>query len=308
MTLIALHTDKKRARIMTDTWGYSFDCTMSVTSKHTVIPHLDMAVAAQGSTGFHSLWLGRSLALARQVATFDEFTSASPDALRAAWAEMTSYVAAENAAEGARATIGKSVIFHVGYSAERDSFTAFAHASEQDFQPIDLTDTPYIQPTPLDVRPGPVEGPRLRRHFEANGLSTEPLDALEQGPLLAAPRNRTEWVELAKKVRVDRGEADLWSGFRTFVGGDVHLTTLVQGASETKRIHHYADDTASLRKVFAGTMHPMAQNGPCVCDSGRSYIDCCLGEGHNGRPCPCGSPYQFEDCCSVLAGNAVPVH
>jgi hypothetical protein len=309
MTLIAFHTEEKRARIMSDSWGYTFNLKMSTTSKHTVLPHLDMAIAAQGSTTFQSLWLGRATLLAQRVSNFDEFLAEAPAELRTVWAELGRDVEDENHRFGAKASVANSVIFHIGYSAQRRRFVAWAYASEQGFNPIDLTDVPYVQPTPVSSRPGPVEGPRLRAHFAHNGISAERLDQLDDLPPLPAPRNRTDWVELAKRVRVDRAECDLWSGLHTNVGGDVHLTTLTPGSAETKRVHHFPDDTESLQRVFAGTLHPISQAGPCaLCNSGRRYVDCCLAESYNGRPCPCGGPDPFERCCSILADvNAATV-
>lgn len=310
MTLIAFHTDRKRARIMTDTWGYTFDLSMRATSKHTVIPHFDMAVAVQGSTGFHAEWVARLLRQATDEGTpdFDALNADTPALLRKLWADFAQAIERTNADEGARGSMADTVVFHIGYSTSAASYVAHAYASEQNFEPIDLTGQAYAMPTPSTVRPGPIEGPRLRRHFAANQLLSDVLETLEAQPPLTAPRNRHEWVALAERIRKDRSECDLWSGFKTYVGGDLHMTTLTPGSAETKRLHTFDSSTETLRRIFAGSMHPLSQNGPCAwCDSGERYIECCLGDWNNGKPCPCGSPDNFEDCCSVNSSNA-PAH
>ena len=140
MTLIALHAEKHRATVMTDTWGYRFDLTMSATSKHVAFPHLGMIIAAQGSTGFQGTWLAETLLISHDTPTFDQFLEATPAALRRLWTRMSEDVEAENRDLGARATVAKTVIFQVGRSAELDRYVAYAYASEQNFEPIDLTE------------------------------------------------------------------------------------------------------------------------------------------------------------------------
>lgn len=306
MTLIAIRADKDSARVMTDSWGYTFGLTINHTSKQTSVPHLDAAIVAQGSTTFQALWLAHGHELAGEVATFDEFLAATPERLRTVWTRLTGRVRAENDADGARAEVANSTIFHVGYSTARRSFVAVAFASEHDFASIDLGTSLYVQPTPLNLPPGPVEAGRLERSFARAGLDRRPLEQLaaQPAPRSVGPVDVKEWVALARRVRADRSECDLWSGFKTYVGGDVHLTSLSRGQATTRRIHRFADSADTLRRIFAGSLHPIAQAGPCPCESGRRYVDCCLGANYDGRHCPCGSPANFEECCSI-ASHAV---
>lgn len=305
MTLIAVHADTKRAQIMTDSWGYTFTLTMSTTSKQTVLPDLGMALAVQGSTTFQAEWLARAHVLAGRVANFDAFLDAAPDELRDGWAALAEHVEGINSRTGGTSTPAKSTIFHVGYSDRAGRFVAWVYASEQNFTPIDITDRPYVMPTPLNAAPGPVEAPRLVRHFERNGFPDDDLESLQHMAPLPAPRSKSEWIQLAKQVRRDRAECDIMTGFKTLVGGDVHLTTLEPGRSRTEVIHTYADDNESLARVFAGSLHPMSQHAACAgCDSGRPFVECCLGETHNGRLCPCDSGANFEDCCSVYSATS----
>lgn len=99
---------------------------------------------------------------------------------------------------------------------------------------------------------------------------------------------------------------DINSGFKTIVGGDVHYTVIRRGSWSIKRIHTFNDSGAEFARMVEGTLHPLSQNAPCRCDSGRRYIDRCLA-GMLDQACPCGSGQAFRSCCSIDARHTTAV-
>lgn len=141
----------------------------------------------------------------------------------------------------------------------------------------------------------------MRRHFLLNGLD---VTALGQAPTgeNPAPGNTEAWEALARSVRRDRALAPIASGLKWVVGGDVLLTTIERDSSTTERLLTFGD--AGEGVPGDGRRHPAPDGtgGPCVCDSGKRLIDCCVQLA--GHQCPCGSGRAFDDCCSIDAGVA----
>ncbi|MDP9430532.1 MAG: SEC-C metal-binding domain-containing protein [Actinomycetota bacterium] len=96
--------------------------------------------------------------------------------------------------------------------------------------------------------------------------------------------------------------ADLYSGFKTYVGGDVIHTTLRRGESSSRRVHRFNDSGPEFARMMAGSLHPVSQAAACDCGSGRSFVDCCLAQIAD-EPCPCQSGARFAACCSIAAAG-----
>ncbi len=235
MTLIAFHAQPDRADIITDTLSYTRTARhLGHTSKVTLMPHLDAAVMTQGSTDFAKAWTAEALTAA-EAADFDEFAERVGEALPVLWRRLPGV---GDDCERGRAN---SAVFVVGYSPRRRSFTAHGWASDFAFRRMDL-DGLHVMPSPLGVRPSELELRRLGRHFDVYFGDTAPVDRLRRLPPPAAPGSDAGWVELAKTVRADRALADLYSGFKTYVGGSVIHTRLTVGAATQRRVHTF-DDT-----------------------------------------------------------------
>lgn len=304
MTMIAFAAHRDRAEIITDTVTYTHTATrMGHTSKVMLLPHLDAAMLAQGSTGFERRWHGQALYLAQHAADFDDFIREAPEHLRYVWERMAAFTEAENAEHGRSASVANSVVFLIGYSAERQAFKAYGYASDFDFKPMDLEGL-YVMPSPLDRRPGDLELHRLRGHLPAvlGDQAPQAVAALAKLPAPSVPRRPAEWVELAKAVRRDRAMADIYSGLKTYVGGDVIHTVLRRGEATSRRVHRFNDAGAEFARMMAGSLHPVSQAGACDCGSGRRFVDCCLAEIAD-EPCPCQSGKVFAACCSITAGD-----
>lgn len=302
MTLIAFAARRDRAEIITDTRTYNHVATqMGHTSKVMLLPHLDAAMLAQGSTGFERRWHMQALYLAQKTADFDDFTRQAPEHLAYVWREMSEDLDAENIGHGRTASIANSVVFLIGYSPEHQTFKAYGYASDFDFEPMDLAGL-YVMPSPLDSRPGDLELHRLRAHLEAvhGAEGAQVVNTLAQQRPRPVPRRVEQWVDLAKAVRRDRALADLYSGFKTYVGGDVIHTTLRVGEAANRQIHRFNDSGAEFARMMAGSLHPVSQLAACDCGSGDRYVDCCLAAIAE-EPCPCQSGTTFAHCCSVDA-------
>ena len=305
MTLIAFAASRGRAEIITDTRTYTHTATrMGHTSKVMLLPHLDAAVMDQGSTGFGKQWRFEAMNLSQVATDFDDLHRRTPAAAAAVWERMTGDLAAENRQHGTSATLANSVVFHVGYSPERESFKAYGYASDFGFEPMDLAGL-YVMPSPLSVRPGDLELHRLRNHLSAIGGAegAATADALGQLPAPTVPRGPADWVALAKAVRQDRSLADIYSGFKTYIGGDVFHVSLRQGEATTRRIHRFTDSGPEFAQMMAGSLHPVSQAAPCDCGSGNRYVDCCLVPSLD-KPCICRSGANLRDCCSILAADS----
>lgn len=153
-------------------------------------------------------------------------------------------------------------------------------------------------PSPFNVRPGPIELHRLKRHFMTNFGDASPVERLRGLDPPEPPNNLRGWVRLAKAVRRDRGLCHLYSGFKTYIGGDVIHTRLERATVTQERVHTFDDAGDEFRQMMAYSFHPLGQLGPCQCDSGHRLAECCLTEIFDAA-CPCGSSASFRDCCRV---------
>ncbi len=301
MTLLAIHADATRAQIMTDTRSADhIGRTWSRGTKFFHLAHLDAGLVTQGSSSFGNratLLLGSDSGFS---GTFDDLLSSTPAALRRAWSRLSGEVTDENAEHGSTVALADSVVFLAGYSDAAQGFVAVGFASDHDFEPRPVSGL-HVQPSPFHLAPSTLELERLRRHFRLNGLDVTALGQTKTGEN-PAPDTTEAWEALARAVRRDRALAPIASGLKWVVGGDVLLTTIERGSSTTERLLTFGDAGEEFREMVAGTLHPMGQAGPCVCDSGKRLIDCCVQL--TGQQCPCGSGRIFGDCCSIDAGVA----
>jgi len=294
VTLIAFSANKNRADILTDTWAYSRDGRrMGNSSKVHSIPHLDMAHATQGSCEFEALWNFGATALALHVGGFDDFAAEVGSCLREAWNDIDS--------------LDPSTVFVIGYSPEASRFRAYQFASDSDFDRQDL-EAPFIIPAPTDIRPSELEFAHIKGSFTGARDETEILAVLEdwhQKPGLIAPTTVKGWVQLGKHARESRAMVPASTRLKVFVAGDLFHAVLKRGEFTTSRVHTFNDSGPEFAQLVAGTLHPVSQYGPCSCDSGRAYIDCCL-EPYATQSCTCGSGKPFQACCSVRAEQSSP--
>lgn len=293
MTLIAFSTGKNRADILTDTSAYTHGGRdLFKSSKVYPIPHLDMAYATQGDCLFAAAYRFNADALSRDTATFDDFAQEATPLLRASWEGITPNPATE-----------PSAVFLLGYSPHAGRFRAYQFDSDSDFERVDL-EAPFIIPTPFDTRLSGLEHTRLQYRF-SDGNHPGMLAAIEDWqhkPALVPPTTAKGWVALGKHARASRALAPNSTGMKVFVAGDLFHTVLKRGESRTTRVHTFNDSGPEFAQIVAGTLHPLSQNGPCPCDSGRAYIDCCLAP-YATQSCTCGSGQLFAACCSVRASE-----
>jgi len=295
MTLIAFSTNNNRADILTDTWAYSHGGRyISRESKVYPIPHLDMAYTSQGDCEFRLQGSLLATALAMDTPTFDDFTQEARPLFQEAWKTVAE-----------RPAIEPSVVFVIGYSPDAGRFRAYQFASDSDFERRDV-DAPFIIPTPFDTQPSELEWARLEDFFGANSSSFAALQSWHQRPALVAPTTVKGWVQLGKHARASRAMVSARTGAKVFVAGDLFHTVLKRGEFRTSRVHTFNDSGPEFAQLVAGTLHPVSQYGPCTCDSGRPYIDCCLAP-YATQPCTCGSGKPFQACCSVRAEVSTPI-
>lgn len=154
-------------------------------------------------------------------------------------------------------------VFHVGYSLRRRRFAAFAYASEDGFQPTDLTDHAFFA-MPCPTAP------------------TSP------------PETVDEWIALGQAVQDDYALAPKMTDLKVIIGGDLIHTRLEIGQSAHRRVHRFPDDVPAFRRMMVGSHHWTGQLGPCPCGSGQPFVACHL-RWHAG-PCACDSGRDFADC------------
>lgn len=297
MTLIAVHADTDRAGILTDTLSYTVTARrLRRASKVFAVPHLDAAVLTHGDAELSNYWAVHASLRAGKT-TFDDLTDAAPDALRELWRERTMMAEHRNALHGGNRPVPRSIALAVGYSDRAGSFRALAHSSDDDFRQVELQGL-WVMPSPLDIRPSRIEQQRLEQTFRERFDDDRPVRALRSRPRPVPPATADEWADLARTVRQQRALADLYSGLKMYVGGDALLTTLERGQQSTRRLFSFDDDGPEYAEMMAGSLHPAGQLGPCGCESGARFVDCCLTQIADD-PCPCGNGATFAACCRV---------
>jgi hypothetical protein len=300
MTLIGFAAREDRADIITDTLTYTRVARyFSRTTKVLLLPHLDGALMTQGSTQFGYQWYIEALTNSARATSMDDFNAAAPQGLRDTWDRMQGHVRSQHEQYGATQTLAASVIFHVGWSDQAGGFTAHAYASDDEFEPVRV-DGLHVMPSPLDRRPSDLELGRLRHHFDHYFDDTTVVDRLSRLPAGDVPDTPEEWAELARRVRKDRALVSLYSGLKTYVGGDVIHTRLRRGEVTQRRLLTFDDQGPEFVRMVAGSLHPQGQAGRCDCGSGRCLVDCCMA-ALAPQACPCGSGRTFGTCCSIRA-------
>ena len=300
MTLIAIHADEGSASILTDTLSYTVTARrLRRASKVFTLPHLDAAVLTHGDAEFGNYWAVHA-SLRAGSTTFDDLADAAPEALREMWQERTLMAEHRSAIYGGdRAVPPRSIALAVGYSHRADRFQAFTYSSADDFEPVEQRGL-WVIPSPLTFRPSDIEQSRLEATFEETFGDKSPVEALRSLPPVPTPKTDGQWRALGQLVRFQRAvQSDLYSGLKMYVGGDALLTTLERGAQTTRRLFTFADSGPEYDQMMAGSLHPIGQLGPCGCDSGERFVDCCLKQIADD-PCPCGSGAgSFAACCRV---------
>jgi uncharacterized protein YchJ len=76
-----------------------------------------------------------------------------------------------------------------------------------------------------------------------------------------------------------------------------------RGEATNRRVYTFDDSGPEFACMMAGSLHPISQAGPCECNSGRRFVDCCLAAIH-AEPCPCQSGQTFARCCSITADDS----
>lgn len=297
MTMIAFATYGDRAEFITDSASYLANgAGLSHCTKAVPLPHLDMAVLAQGDSVFAVDAKTIVMQVAGQVSTFDGVVRSTPEHLRTHWAlRLEEYADAKPAK-----------VFLLGYSQDDERFTAWELASDVgDFEPLRI-DQPYVLPCPWGVRPDERQAERLHEwdREQAAKWGVEPLgDRIVERwlsrPAMAAPASIEEWVTVAKVVRKER--TDEYAS--VIVAGDVFHTRIGRGEVTTQRIHSYDDSFQSedFQAMVAGTQHPLGQLLPCICGSGTRALECHLADQLD-EICGClRSGKTFRECCAVDA-------
>lgn len=282
MTLIAFATYGDRAEFITDTASYTpSGSELGRTTKSLAIHHLDAAVLTQGDNLFGLNAFASALLAANETPTFDALATSARYWLYDLWEQRW----ADDDPGDAEATV-----FLVGWSHEREQFTAWILASDDGFQPHEAPGT-FVTPAPWVLRPSDVE---LGRFLKGRD-DREDTRQWAARPPLPAPQSLGEWVHLAQVVREQRALSQVG---KTFVAGEVRHTVLTRGAVGTQQIYAYDDTGTEFNEMVRGTLHPVGQVSECHCGSGRRFIDCHL-QPHLDQPCPCGRGGTLRACCTV---------
>lgn len=302
MTFIAFHAQRDRADVLTDTGAYKRgDLRHYTDPKLVTLPGVGAVVVTQGSATAGQMWRHELALLAERCDSYDEMARRARTVVRGTWERLRAHV---DANEGPAATLAPSVAFFIGYSAKARRYVAYGLASDHGFARMELNGL-HVMPSPLDVRPGAIELQRLGRHFREFFDDATPVDRLRRLPKPMPPADAAGWVSLAERVREDRAMAPIYSGFKTYVSGDVVHTALTPSGVAQSVLHTYDDGPEETARMYAGTLHPASQAAPCDCGSSARFVDCCLTEIAD-EPCPCGSSRVFRDCCSVDAPSEAP--
>lgn len=291
MTLVAFATYGDKAEILTDTTSYGSSLvTMGHTSKVMPLPHLDAAVLSQGSSEFGT-WVDHFAKMtASEAPNFESFMTDAQGAARDAWEFVSKMHADQGLAEPA-----PSAAFYIGPIGE--TFKAFTLSSTDDFEPVETKG--------LSVMPVPLNPPMRITEHEARYLSgfahENDVAVLRDRPAGKAPASMDDWVALGLAARQTRALAPVESRLKVLVAGALHHTRLRRGLVTTRTVHTFNDTGEEFWQIVRGTLHPVAQLGPChECESGKRWIDCHLRESFT-EPCLCKSGKTLEDCCLVTA-------
>lgn len=291
MTLIAFVAKRDSALIMTDSVSYTANASqLSLATKVLPMAHLDAAVLAQGDQLYGWGAKVSALAWSGSVSSFDQLAAESAQWLPP-WDEAEQH-------RDAGVTL-------VGYSPQAERFIAWQYDSANGFTP-ERIEGMYCYPATFTMRPSAYE--KRRQHHLLDPYPDEidrakvagALDTWNTKPATLVPRTPEAWVQLAVDIRRQRA-LEQWD--KVIVAGDVFLTELGRGTLSTRRIHSYDDAGEEFQQLVRGTAHPQGQLGACPCNSGRTYLACCLAD-HLDDPCDCLSGRTMRECCMVAVdGN-----
>lgn len=307
MTLIAIHTTPAGAMIMTDTMVSPHVQAYPIGSmtKVKMFNHLQAAIICQGGAVVDRHWID-CIGANTDLVDFDDLAAYAEAELPDLYRQLQSDVDAHNATTGntAGARLAPAVVFHVGYSQSRERYVGLSFSSDEGFVATEI-DTMHVMPSPLGFRPSAIEERRLRRLHRERFQDESDVDAFAAQPEAPIPATVEDWRRLALLVREQRSLANIFSGFKTMIGGDVVLTVLKPSETLQVVLHQFDNTGEEFREMLRGTLHPLGQTGPCPCGSDARFLDCCLALGLGDR-CPCGSGGVFADCCMVDASEHAP--
>lgn len=291
MTFVAFAPYADKAEVLTDTTSYGRTLrTMGHKSKVHALPHLDCVFLTQGQSQFGA-WVGHFLAQLDEVPTFADLTEQAAELAADAWRFVNRQ--ADDLELGRPVP---SALFLLGPI--RDRFRAFGYSSHNEFE--------RTEHEGLTVMPVPLDPPMRISDHEAGTLAEGPchpndLAELRRRPPGTVPRNLDEWVALGVAARESRAMLPPHSGLKTLVAGSLLHTRVKRGLVTTRTAHEFDDEGQEFFELVAGTLHPQAQLGPCLCGSGRRAVDCHMPATFD-EPCPCESGRTLRDCCLVPLG------
>lgn len=264
MTLMAFNAEPDVAHILTDTLSYMpTGRWMGKTSKVNLMPHADMAMLSQGPGSLSAAWRYNLAFHGQNAASIDDFDRLATELLPPLWDQ---FVQEQEPFPDVVDTNG--IVFHIGYSPAHGRMKAYSYPSNLGFARQDVSDAgAYIIPAPVSHQPDPA--------------------------------SEDDWRDLALTLRRERALASVTTGLKVFIGGDLLLTRMEPGAVTQRRIHTFDDrpDNPEFQQMVAGTLHPVAQLGPCECGSGNIQELC--HSIPDDRDCLCGSGHPYEDCCRM---------
>lgn len=282
MTLLAVHAEPHRARILFDQLHYNAPATFAEPAripKGVVLPGLDAASACAGDFDVALAWQTVARAVARRFDGLDEFAIEFPGVFRRIQRQRWGDESPELAA------------WVVGWSPGRGRFVALSATSMGGFRFEDASDAVNIMPAPTGYAPTAAE----QRCRASAGR-----DPLPDGDPYPPPASDADWADLALEAHEERAEA--LDDTKVLIGGDVTLLELTRAGVERRVVHRF--DAADRAAMLRGTVHRSQQLGPCICGSGVRMLDCHLPEVFD-KPCICRSGRTFRDCCRVQ--DAPPV-
>lgn len=298
MTFIGIRCTGGTAEIVTDSVCYTYGGT-SFREKTKVhpFPHRDAAI-----TGFGDGPLLVAAGLNAEIAStrtsgFDEMVDTAPEWL----ADAASLV------EPSPGVVSSSSIFLVGRSEREGAYVAYRFTTAEDLQPCRVPGL-FVHPTPFGLRPSPSELEWTRQLWQDDPrASRADLERfLEEWSKVPEPaiQDAADWITMATLAREQRSLSG-WL-LRVWVAGSLYVTRMRPGAIRTNRVYTFDDTGEELRRLVAGSRHPLGQINPCgFCDSGLPALDCCL-VNQLDEPCECLSGHTFRDCCMVTDRGAVP--
>ena len=256
VTLIAIHATPTGIVAATDTLGTSDRETFVSVSKIHYLPHIDTAIAVNGSH-YLAEWVLRWANSGGVEGGFDGLSESMVDMLP----EMWDRVAVRYGKPG-------SAVYLLGWSHERGRYAA-----------IELN---CGEEVPVDARYRPIDltigNPRSRPGSPADDVFTvrpHP-DPFRLYDTSEAPATAEGWIELAEQVRAEQLQRIAAGRGGVMIGGTLHLTRLEAHGVTQLAVHQFADEVAVEQPVTAGTSwSKVGRNERCPCGSGRKSKHCC---------------------------------